>query len=1228
MGTGIPLLNEYKQEFFAKRFPQTILGGPKLRLGYDAPIYVYINQVLLFLIPFILGGTVTLLVELDTITDVTGVILYGCLMLVVVMVTHIITTIVQVKCSSDLPYPTKKNLLAEEDEIDFMSCCGVETFEFIVPRKKFIANIAIHAVISGCMCGLALWYLLPATLNGLFSNNTGATVILFIFGWFTVLVAQYPLTVAAPPEPATYRTMDTWEISPLTRPFYILVFSAFDLLYRYESQTTFLTTNQALHILFVFLPVLWTCGFLPPVDCFFLWLGEQVHVHLFGGSPMASEIRLVVLVVLSVGVYLGAFFFSSCLETVLLASLCGYLLSTDLGGLGNQIIQTIRNRNKVSDDQGVIAMDTGVKGFLWGWGVFEFLYHALMLALVGVTAGLLNSNSHTINGDVWRILGYVTIGLCVLEKILRDVQSVYIFFGLLRNRLFPRAARVGRPFHDRRRKMKVLGITRRIVLNWVAPLTMLAYASLLVTSSDPSSVSATKNLSTITSVWYIFGVVRIFRAIWQNTANSLLEISITHIILVTVTSTSDLILFPILSLLIGLCRDRATQFLNKLYFCMTILITSWTDKKQRRGSTVALIGVSVFLFPLVLSMITLASALSAPLLPLFTLPLFVMGFPRPNKFWPEEVGASANVNPDTMFYKQLTPVLSGALRTAFADGRLGEACVGNHYLVRYQDRLVWIMILERGAGYCTVSIKGLELQETSCHTAEAARLDDIFEEAFPEDFGYFPVNHYPLHTLTLVDVEPIKTYSDARNVLTGIIDQPGSFDITMSSFIKSLVWVLLHHVNKLKIKEREKNKDNVRKGTGSENNNNVSGRISKASIHHKDRAVIAMETYAGRPSSSQQNKMNTSWGSLGSFTDSIFSEDEFTDRKKTNTKKQEPKKSISPAFGAPAKPVSKFDDDIEDLMNDFELGLPALDKNKKTLGTISKFESKKTSNGIFKPVTNLAGSPDFKCSHSVHVSLPQKWRELPLESSQVSRYLSKFPKDWFKYVLGTLDWSGVEGPVDQVKDQIARDDVLINCYSQLVMACYSIFDTNSSVGGASTLYKFYVGDLPWNAMLDWLSEDKELYKLVLKAYRYGFKMMLDQTLMGEATTPGEFEEYLMEFDKDWYIGLEKEEEWKSSVLNSVPNLFSLGHNKAQGTYSSRLLTLQEEMVYIGRLNSEAVKGQWANLSLELLYFTNDDEERYSIQAHPTILRNLTVQAADPPLGYPIFSSKPITIPTV
>ena len=70
------------------------------------------------------------------------------------------------------------------------------------------------------------------------------------------------------------------------------------------------------------------------------------------------------------------------------------------------------------------------------------------------------------------------------------------------------------------------------------------------------------------------------------------------------------------------------------------------------------------------------------------------------------------------------------------------------------------------------------------------------------------------------------------------------------------------------------------------------------------------------------------------------------------------------------------------------------------------------------------------------------------------------------------------------------------------------------------------------------------------------------------------------------------------------------------------------MAHIGRLNAEVVRALWASLNLELLYFTNDDEERYSIQAHPTVLRNLTVQAADPPLGYPIYASQPVTIPTL
>ena len=41
-----------------------------------------------------------------------------------------------------------------------------------------------------------------------------------------------------------------------------------------------------------------------------------------------------------------------------------------------------------------------------------------------------------------------------------------------------------------------------------------------------------------------------------------------------------------------------------------------------------------------------------------------------------------------------------------------------------------LQVLEKGHGFLTFNIKGLELQETSCHSLEATRIDDIFDATF------------------------------------------------------------------------------------------------------------------------------------------------------------------------------------------------------------------------------------------------------------------------------------------------------------------------------------------------------------------------------------------------------------------------------------------------------------------------------------------------------------------
>ena len=109
--------------------------------------------------------------------------------------------------------------------------------------------------------------------------------------------------------------------------------------------------------------------------------------------------------------------------------------------------------------------------------------------------------------------------------------------------------------------------------------------------------------------------------------------------------------------------------------------------------------------------------------------------------------------------------------------------------------MAWIMVLERGYAYCAISIKGLELQETSCHTIEAGRIEDIFEGTFEKENGGTCCSWHPhiFDTLRPYDAATIKTYSDAKNVLTGVIDSPDALQKIADGFVQCLIWVMLHH---------------------------------------------------------------------------------------------------------------------------------------------------------------------------------------------------------------------------------------------------------------------------------------------------------------------------------------------------------------------------------------------------------------------------------------------------
>ena len=110
--------------------------------------------------------------------------------------------------------------------------------------------------------------------------------------------------------------------------------------------------------------------------------------------------------------------------------------------------------------------------------------------------------------------------------------------------------------------------------------------------------------------------------------------------------------------------------------------------------------------------------------------------------------------------------------------------------------------------------------------------------------------------------------------------------------------------------------------------------------------------------------------------------------------------------------------------------------------------------------------------------------------------------------------------------------------------------------------------------------------------------MYDEACLGEVENWEELANYLEEYDKQWCIARETEDAWREAVMANTPHLFSLGHDRGkvgfffrtqlflpcilywQDVYTAHVLSLQDEVLHMGSLNSAVLEGIWADLALE------------------------------------------------
>jgi hypothetical protein len=93
---------------------------------------------------------------------------------------------------------------------------------------------------------------------------------------------------------------------------------------------------------------------------------------------------------------------------------------------------------------------------------------------------------------------------------------------------------------------------------------------------------------------------------------------------------------------------------------------------------------------------------------------------------------------------------------------------------------------------------------------------------------------------------------------------------------------------------------------------------------------------------------------------------------------------------------------------------------------------------------------------------------------------------------------------------------------------------------------------------------------------------------------------------EWFLAGE-DYLWNTAIEKNMPNLERIIEKKGQYfTHRLKFGSVEETQFYLYEFRSEVVRGIWANLNMELLYYTNANDERFSIQAERDILRNILV----------------------
>ncbi len=523
--------------------------------------------------------------------------------------------------------------------------------------------------------------------------------------------------------------------------------------------------------------------------------------------------------------------------------------------------------------------------------------------------------------------------------------------------------------------------------------------------------------------------------------------------------------FPTNALIVGLLLEFTRDLIAKVGFVLMSLLAFVSNAKLRTNLplTIVIIVGSFTLSPLVLGVVLLSSIFLTPLLPLFTLPVFAVSFPRPQRFWPSLVDYGSTylkTTEETVYYKHAESEMAKAVYGSISCGA-APSQPGTQLLLRFDNKLALVSILESGYGYCTINTRGMELQETSCHSEEATRIDDMFEGLHnPTSRKQSLFNTMPLSTLTPVDSVVIQTYSDAHNVLTGIIDQPGSLQQFSSNLIKILVWVFNRHVKSTV----------VAKGLGSQISEGAES-TEKAERDSIDE-ILDMET------SQRQRRF------------SMVARKEDRSKSLFTTYLGDETGSVSSSGVVSTHPVElpplRYTPERERWLDPFP-DISEENSSAERDGSHTAAWHQQQRDPVLPPL-----HPEKISVNSNKVApedSPRTWAHPPLTHLQIFRLMQHFPHEWHSYILN--NGKAMESEMFELLSKI-----VVGCFGLLDVPAHGTLTHNASpVTHPQDIYRRFCGSIPYSPHRTWMMEHPVMWKLALKAYRYNYYAFIhpDQT---------------------------------------------------------------------------------------------------------------------------------------